>query len=152
MIPEYAKGMQPDDMPDTLARELAAVFGVEMTLRLLEAQGGVTAYFPKVSCLPEGCQRRRVEGVRIEDLPTSIMKELAEQFGIEQAIAFVKFFDGAVVYLPKLSSTLSACRNRKIVEEYFQGENTRTLCRKYGVTQSYIMRLVAASEKRRITQ
>ena len=108
MIPEYAKGMQPDDMPDTLARELAEVFGVEMTLRLLEAQGGVTAYFPKVSCQPEGSQRRRVEGVRIEDLPTSIMKELAEQFGIEHAIAVVKFFDGAVVYLPKLRSTLSA--------------------------------------------
>lgn len=152
MIPEYAKGMQPDDMPDTLAKELAEVFGVEMTLKLLEAQGGVAVYFPKVSCLPEGCQRKKIEGVRIGDLPTNIMRELAEQFGIEQAVAFDKFFDGATIYIPKLSSTLSVYRNKKIVEEYFQGENTRTLCRKYGVTQSYIMRLVAASEKRRITQ
>lgn len=152
MIPEYAKGMQPDDMPDTLAKELAEVFGVEKTLKLLEAQGGVTAYFPKVSCLPDGCQRKHVEGVQIDDLPTNIMRELAEQFGIEQAVAFVKFFDGVTIYIPKLSNTLSVYRNKKIVEEYFQGENTRTLCRKYGVTQSYIMRLVAASEKRRSTQ
>lgn len=152
MIPEYAKDMQPDDMPDTLAKELAEVFGVEKTLKLLEAQGGVTAYFPKVSCLPDGCQRKHVEGVQIDDLPTNIMRELAEQFGIEQAVAFVKFFDGVTIYIPKLSNTLSVYRNKKIVEEYFQGENTRTLCRKYGVTQSYIMRLVAASEKRRSTQ
>lgn len=147
MIPEYAKGIRPEDMPDTIAREIAEVFGVELTLRLLETQGGRVIYFPISSNLPKSCQQENVTNVKADELPTDTMREIAGDIGIHQAVELCKYFSGSCVYLPKLNRTLSVYRNRKIVGEYYCGENARNLCRKYCVTQSYIMRLVKEADK-----
>lgn len=147
MIPEYTKGIRPEDMPDTIAREIAEVFGVELTLRLLETQGGRVIYFPIASNLPKSCQQENVSNVNAEELPTDTMRELAGDIGIHQAVELCKYFSGSCVYLPKLSRTLSVYRNRKIVEEYYCGESEKSLRRKYEITQSYIMRLVKEADK-----
>ena len=68
MIPEYAKGIRPEDMPDTIAREIAEVFGVELTLRLLETQGGRVIYFPIASNLPKSCQQENVSNANAKKM------------------------------------------------------------------------------------
>jgi len=144
VIPEYAKEMQVCDMPDNAARELAEIFGVELTLSLLEAAGGASVYFPSADKLPEGGKKA---DVKIEELPTGFTRELAEDFGAECAVELCRYFDGSTVYLPKLGNTISEYRNKKLVEEYFRGKSARELSRKYGVTQSYVLRLIKASDK-----
>lgn len=144
MIPEYAKEIQVCDMPDNVARELAEMFGVELTLSVLEAAGGASVYFPSADSLPEG---RKKAGVKIEELPTSFTRELAKDVGAERVVELCRYFDGTTVYLPKLNNTISEYRNKKLVEEYFCGKSARELSRKYGVSQSYVLRLIKASDK-----
>lgn len=87
--------------------------------------------------------------MRPEDLPDNTSRELAELFGVETAISFLENFGGCTIYVPKLDCTLSPYRNKKILEGFHEGQDIRHLARRYGVTQSYIYRLINDKKKAR---
>ncbi len=82
--------------------------------------------------------------VRMEDIKSPTLVELAELVGIETMMQIVEAYSGSVIYIPKADSVISSIRDRHIREE-FDGTNSRKLAIKYNVSESWIFRV--ANEK-----
>ena len=79
--------------------------------------------------------------VRLEDIQNEGMLELAELIGLEGMLKIVDYYSGGNLYVPKMENLLSGVRDRRIREEY-NGENSKRLAVKYGVSESYLWRIV----------
>lgn len=79
--------------------------------------------------------------VRLEDLKSETMRELAEVIGFDATMRLVETYSGMVIYVPKMDSVLSAIRARLIREE-FDGTNARKLAIRYNVSESWVNRVV----------
>lgn len=85
------------------------------------------------------------DDVRMEDLQNATIRDLAEVVGIDAAVRLMEIYGGSNLYIPKPDATKEAVRNRHIREE-FDGTNARALGYKYGVSQSWIYRLVSEGQ------
>ena len=61
-------------------------------------------------------QMKLKSDVRIEDIPDGVWREFAEAHGIEPILCLAEKLDGAMVYIPSVSSILRESRNRAIRE------------------------------------
>lgn len=79
--------------------------------------------------------------VSMDDLQNETIREMAELLGVDVAMQIVAAYSGAVIYIPKLDSVYRVVRDRKIKEAY-NGSNTKRLAQEYGVTESWVRRLI----------
>lgn len=84
------------------------------------------------------------QDMRMEDIKSPAMADLAELIGIEAMMKIVEMYSGSVLYIPKMESVLAAIRDRHIREE-FDGTNSRRLALRYNVSESWVFRV--ANEK-----
>lgn len=84
------------------------------------------------------------QDMRMEDIKSPAMADLAELIGIEAMMKIVEMYSGSVLYIPKMESVLAAIRDRHIREE-FDGANSRRLALRYNVSESWVFRV--ANEK-----
>lgn len=82
--------------------------------------------------------------MRMEDIKSLAMAELAELVGIEAMMRIVEAYSGSVLYIPKMESVLAPIRDRHIREEY-DGTNAHKLAIRYNVSDSWVNRI--ANEK-----
>ena len=54
--------------------------------------------------------------VQIQDLPDGVQREITKQYGIDPVLGLAEIFEGAVVFIPSMSSILREARNRAIKE------------------------------------
>lgn len=81
-----------------------------------------------------------VEEVDSDQLP-EIYQEISDLIGLESTLKLAAVFAGGSVYLPKLERCLLGLRN-KIIQEEFDGCNTRALARRWGMSQRHIRYIV----------
>lgn len=84
------------------------------------------------------------QDMRMEDIKSPAMADLAELIGIEAMMKIVETFSGSMLYIPKVESVLAPIRDRHIREE-FDGTNSRRLALRYNVSESWVFRV--ANEK-----
>ena len=72
-------------------------------------------------------------------------RHLCGIIGLEHTLALAREYQGSMVYLPKLDSTVKLIRDRKIREE-FSGANHRLLALKYGLSESWVRQIVAGCD------
>lgn len=81
------------------------------------------------------------EDVTFEDLGTD-QREVAELIGIENYLKIVDIFGGGAIYIPKPDGVLRSARNRKIIEDYKDGENCKLIAKKYNLTKSAVINIL----------
>lgn len=81
------------------------------------------------------------QDMRMEDIKSPAMADLAELIGIEAMMKIVETFSGSMLYIPKVESVLAPIRDRHIREE-FDGTNSRRLALRYNVSESWVFRVV----------
>jgi hypothetical protein len=79
LIKELARELTAEELPEGY-RQMAAVVGVENTLKLAEYLGGMHVYFPKLDSL---MKRRRDERIRREFTGLN-HRELARKYGLTE--------------------------------------------------------------------
>ena len=89
---------------------------------------------------------RWMKQVRREDLGSEMLRELEETIGLEATLQLVATYSGMVIYIPKMETVGRGLRDREICREY-NGENARTLAKRYGVSESWVRRV--ANERAR---
>lgn len=87
--------------------------------------------------------------IRMEYLP-STYQQIAMVIGIENAVRLGREFGGEPFYLPKLDICLSRVRERKIIEEFKNG-NYVELARKYGVTSAWVRRIIKKHRRKKVS-
>lgn len=80
------------------------------------------------------------------DIRHPLVRELIDAVGLDGALRLVDTFGGSTLYIPQLEKTLAACRDRHIRAEY-NGTNTKRLASTYGVSDSWVMRVVGEAGK-----
>ena len=81
------------------------------------------------------------QDMRMEDIKSPAMADLAELIGIEAMMKIVEMYSGSVLYIPKMESVLASIRDRHIREE-FDGTNGHKLAIRYNVSDSWVLRVV----------
>jgi Mor family transcriptional regulator len=85
---------------------------------------------------------------QIDDLP-EVYQQIAEELGLDAALALGRMFGGSPVYFPILKRALIASRNRAIFEE-FNGANHRELARKHRLSLRHLYKILKDEQKRSI--
>lgn len=114
------------------ARALVETIGFEPALRFLKRYGGQRVFIPRT-------------------LPQSPDHWLMREFGPELAAALVRYFDGAHVEVPLLSSVERLLRDNAVRADFddlcAEGnpDPVRTLVERYGLTQRYLRKVLKSS-------
>lgn len=80
------------------------------------------------------------------DLP-EVYQEMVSVIGLKPTMALAQVFSGNSVYFPKLDRSLLMVRNRMIRKE-FNGANTRSLARRWGLSARHVRHIVNPSRPR----
>ncbi len=85
--------------------------------------------------------------VKSGDLP-EVYQEMVSVVGLEPTMALARVFSGNSVYFPKLDRCLLRVRNQMIRQE-FNGANTRSLARRWGLSARHVRHIVNPKPPRR---
>ena len=83
--------------------------------------------------------------IRLDDLPPEY-REIAEEIGLDAAIALSRIRGTEAVFVPKLESLCRRARNRAIREEAAAGVSARELGRKYNLSAVWIRAIAAGQD------
>ncbi|MGE4406442.1 Mor transcription activator family protein [Pseudomonas sp.] len=114
-----------DQLPQSAA-EIVDVVGVEATLRLVEAWGGVRLYVPQQ--MPE-------DHLLVSTLGRGEADQLAERYG------------GDTIQIPRCLHALRAVRNCRIRAERHDGASPALLALRYGLTERQVYAIIAAADE-----
>jgi len=70
-------------------------------------------------------------------IPEGIMRDIAEEIGIENFIKLAELIGGTTFYLPKADTILRPIRDQKIKQD-FNGYNHIDLAKKYNLSERWI--------------
>jgi len=120
--------MQIDEsLLPAILQEIAGLIGLPATLKLAQHYGGVRLYVPK---------------------KLSSDHVLASVVGYDAAVRLAEHFGGLPHFdIPKAQAVSIALRNSKIRESWQANMSVRQIALKYGLTERYIRRVLAASEQ-----
>ena len=83
-----------------------------------------------------------IDQLTLEEL-TGEARDLAELIGMDAFRRLLRVYGGTgLVYIPKPSKLLKGVRDAKIREEY-NGSNLYALCRRWGLSEAYVRKIVA---------
>lgn len=113
--------LDPEDLPASL-KEMVDVIGLQATLKLVEARGGVRLYVP------------------FEIKPEHWISRL---IGFEQAVKLARYYGGQdPFFIPRALDAVIAVRNREIRQKYSMGKTQAELAREYSLTERWVREIV----------
>ena len=70
----------------------------------------------------------------------------ADDIGLEKAIMISQKYGGAQLYIPKFETLSRAARDRRIQNDFKNGQSYRLLAQKYNLSKVYIRQIVGAKK------
>lgn len=86
--------------------------------------------------------------IRLEDMQPTY-QQIARVIGVENTVKLGRELGGEQFYLPKLDVCLSKVKERKIIEEFKDG-NYGALARKYGVTSFWVRKIIKKHRREKV--
>lgn len=112
-----------DQLPQTVA-EISEIVGIDATLRLVEAWGGVRLYVP-------------------QQMPEDHL--LVSTLGRDEAELLAEHYGGETILIPRCLAALRAVRNTHICNERDKGASIALLALRHHLTERQVYAILAAA-------